>query len=55
MLVWGGEINGVLTNTGGFYQPPIPAFGPNPATLTISATGPGGVSTQTITVNLTVN
>jgi hypothetical protein len=55
MIVWGGEINGPLTNTGGIYQPPIPAFGSHTATITISATGPGGTTTQTIAVQLTVN
>lgn len=55
MIVWGGEINGPLTNTGGIYRPPIPAFGVHSATITVSATGPGGVTTQTFPVQLTVN
>jgi hypothetical protein len=55
MIVWGGEINGPLTNTGAIYQPPIPAFGSYPSTITLSVTGPGGTSTQTIPVQVTVN
>jgi hypothetical protein len=55
MIIWGGEINGPLTNTGGIYQPPIPAFGGHTATITVTATGPGGTTIQTIPVQLTVN
>jgi hypothetical protein len=55
MIVWGGEINGPLTNTGGIYQPPIPAFGSHTATITITATGPGGTTIQVLSVQLAVN
>lgn len=55
MIVTHGGIsgNGQL-NTGGIYQPPIPAIGPHRATITISAPGAKN-SPQTITVDLTVS
>jgi hypothetical protein len=53
MIVWGGEENGTLVNTGGLYRPPIPAEGPHAATITIADPAASN-SPQTITVNLTV-
>jgi len=55
MIVTHGGVsgNGQL-NTGGIYQPPIPAIGPHQATITISAPGAHN-SPRTITVDLLVS
>ena len=53
MIVWGGASNDVLSNEGALYRPPLPAEGPNPATITITAPGASN-SPQVIRVQLTV-
>lgn len=53
MIVWGGESNGVLSNHGWFYRPPLPAEGPNAATITITASGASG-SPVVVPLTLTV-
>ncbi len=56
MIVWGGDDGlGASLNTGGLYQPPIPAKGQNTATITVTSTGPLGTALQVVTVTLTVN
>lgn len=55
MIVWGGEDGGGSLDTGGIYQPPIPGLGPHAAAITVTATGPGGTTVQTITIGVTVN
>jgi N-acetylneuraminic acid mutarotase len=53
IVTHGGILGNGMLNTGGIHQPPIPAFGPHTATITISAPGASN-SPQTITVDLTV-
>jgi N-acetylneuraminic acid mutarotase len=53
IVTHGGILGNGMLNTGGIYQPPIPAIGPHTATITISAPGASN-SPQTITVDLTV-
>jgi hypothetical protein len=51
MLVWGGESNGTLVNTGGLYRPPASSIGTHTATVTIT---PSQGDPVTLTVTFTI-
>ncbi|MBI4566235.1 MAG: hypothetical protein HY716_16240 [Planctomycetes bacterium] len=54
MIIWGGDDSSGSVNTGGIYQPPIPAVGSYVASVTITVSGANN-SPMDLAVDLTVS